>query len=70
MRCLFCGVALLLVCAALSGCGRKLAGPRVWWDDQSREKLSDGYQLPENRAQGTERDPEQMSLESFGLQAD
>ena len=70
MKYLFCAMGFLLVCAVLSGCGRKLNGPRAWWDDQTRERLSDNYRLPENRAQGTDRDPEQMRLETFGFQAD
>lgn len=60
-------VLALTALLALGGCRRKLDGPRVWWDDQSREYLSDDYQLPEDRRTGTEHDPNRQDLEYYGL---
>lgn len=38
-------VALAMLC----GCGRKIQGPRIWWDDRNQQAL-DGYELPNDPA--------------------
>jgi hypothetical protein len=35
--------------AALSGCGRAIGGPRIWWDDQNQARLEE-YELPADPA--------------------
>ena len=67
MKRFVCWMALAALCLVFSGCRRKLDGPRIWWDDQARERLPGDYQLPENRLKGTERDPEQLDRDFFGL---
>lgn len=43
-------LAVLLVAVvllmAIAGCGRRIDGPRFWWDDRQQERLADGYELP------------------------
>lgn len=65
------GLVLAAVVMATAGCGfrRKIDGPKIWWDDQAREQLPDNYELPADRRQGTERDPERSTFDTFGMDA-
>lgn len=37
---------LIVAALALAGCGRKMGGPRIWWDDRNQRPLPDYYELP------------------------
>lgn len=42
-------ICLVLVgCGVFVGCGGPIKGPRFWWDDRNKEKLSDDYKLPDD----------------------
>ncbi|MDR1612605.1 MAG: hypothetical protein LBT97_07445 [Planctomycetota bacterium] len=43
-------LAAVAALAPIAGCGRRIDGPRFWWDDRQQERLPDGYSLPADPA--------------------
>ncbi len=41
-------LAILAATLLFSGCGRRIDGPRFWWDDRNQARLSDDYRLPDD----------------------
>lgn len=48
MRRFFLMIAVFMTGVFVSGCSRRIDGPRFWWDDRSQERLSDSYRLPDD----------------------
>ena len=61
------GAAVLMTMAG--GCRqKKMEGPRIWWDDNARQRLPDHYRLPEDLLEGTDRDPNRFDqYDPYGL---
>ncbi|MDR0362426.1 MAG: hypothetical protein LBJ46_07070 [Planctomycetota bacterium] len=36
--------------AAAAGCGRRIDGPRFWWNDRAQDRLPEDYALPSDPA--------------------
>ncbi len=62
---LFAVLALVCACGVFSGCGRRIGGPRFWYDDRNRTRLDD-YYLPDDPSAPAEYGVERRADPSGG----